>query len=155
MSTRDPTISKRSRNLRRRHRESGDKSYLIWLSPTTQARLAKLKRQGETLAGLIDRALEALEGVANSVAQQQPEDRQRLEVWVPDDLIDSLRAFLPGGVANPVAKQRLIARAKELLKLGLNYEEIAQRWNQEGVTTLSGKGEWHRKTISRMIGKTK
>jgi hypothetical protein len=29
-----------------------------------------------------------------------------LEVWVPDDLVDSLRAFLLGGVAKPVAQQR-------------------------------------------------
>src|SRR5918992_4775320 len=110
MSTQDPTISKRSQDLRRRHKRSGDKSYLLWLSPATQARLARLKREGETLAQLVDRALETLEGVAKPVAQQQPEDRQRLEVWVPDDLVDSLRAFLLGGVANtvaqPVAQQR-------------------------------------------------
>jgi hypothetical protein len=183
VSTQDPTISKRSRNLRRRHRESGDKSYLLWLSPTTQARLARLKQEGETLAELIDRALEALEGVANSVAQQQPQDRQRLEIWVPDDLVDSLRAFLLGGVAQSVAQQRarvansvadqreavanlvaqqrvaksvakkrLIAQAEELLKQGLSCEEIAQRWNAEGVPTLSGRGQWFRRTISRMVG---
>jgi hypothetical protein len=117
MSTQDPTISKRSQDLRLRHKRSGDKSYLLWLSPATQARLARLKREGETLAQLVDRALEALEknrqdvppelpGVANPVAQQQPEDRQRLEVWVPDDLVDSLRSFLLGGVAQSVAQQR-------------------------------------------------
>jgi hypothetical protein len=118
MSTQDPTISKRSQELRLRHKRSGDKSYLLWLSPATQARLARLKREGETLAQLIDRALEALEGVANSVAQQQPEGRQRLEVWVPDDLVDSLRAFLLGGVAQSVAQQResvanLVANQRE------------------------------------------
>ena len=106
MSTQDPTISKRSQDLRRRHKRSGDKSYLLWLSPTTQARLARLKREGETLAQLVDRALEALEGVAKSVANQQPQDRQRVEVWVPEDLVDSLRAFLLGGVAQSVAQQR-------------------------------------------------
>jgi hypothetical protein len=79
MSTQDPTISKRSQDLRRRHKASGDKSYLLWLSPTTQARLARLKQEEETLAQLFDRALSALEGVANSVAERQPEDRQRLE----------------------------------------------------------------------------
>jgi hypothetical protein len=41
-----------------------------------------------------------LEGVAKPVAQQQPEDRQRVEIWVPEDLVDSLRAFLLGGVAS-------------------------------------------------------
>jgi hypothetical protein len=71
MSTQDPTISKRSQDLRLRHKASGDKSYLLWLSPATQARLARLKREGETLAQLVDRALEALEGVAQSVANQR------------------------------------------------------------------------------------
>jgi hypothetical protein len=106
MSTQDPTISKRSQNLRQRHKADGDKSCLLWLSPTTQARVARLKQEGETLAQLVDRALSALEGVANSVAERQPEDRQRVEVWVPDDLVDSLRAFLLGGVAEGVAQQR-------------------------------------------------
>jgi hypothetical protein len=165
VSTQDPTISKRSRNLRRRHRERGDKSYLLWLSPTTQARLSRLKQEGETLAELIDRALEALEGVAKSVAQQQPQDRQRLEVWVPDDLVDSLRAFLLGGVAQSVAQQResvansvaeqrtrLIAQAEKLRKQELSWAEIARRWNAKGVPTLSGEGQWHRKTIARMVG---
>jgi hypothetical protein len=174
MSTQDPTISKRSHDLRLRHKRSGDKSYLLWLSPTTQARLARLKREGETLAQLVDRALSALEGVAQSVAEQreivakpvakqQPEDRQRLEVWVPDDLVDSLRTFLLGGVAqfvaqqresvaNSVAEQRLIAQAAEPRAQGLSWEEIARQWNAEGVPTLSGKGQWHRKTITRLVG---
>jgi hypothetical protein len=180
MSTQDPTISKRSHDLRRRHRESGDKSYLLWLSPATQARLARLKREGETLAQLVDRALEALEGVAQSVAEQQPEDRQRLEVWVPDDLVDSLRTFLLGGVVNtvahPVAKQledvansvaeqrlraaklkaaqQLVLKAEELREQGLSWREIAQRWNAEGVPTPTGKGKWHDANIARLVKNT-
>jgi hypothetical protein len=127
MSTQDPTISKRSQDLRLRHKRSGDKSYLLWLSPATQARLARLKREGETLAQLVDRALEALEGVANSVANQQPEDRQRLEVWVPNDLVDSLRAFA-GGVANYVAKQHAIVANPVAEQPGsVAYSEMEQR----------------------------
>ena len=184
MSTQDPTISKRSQDLRLRHKASGDKSYLLWLSPATQARLARLKREGETLAQLIDRALEALEGVANSVAQQQPEDRQRVEVWVPEDLVDSLRAFLLGGVAQSVAqqrdsvansvakqhaivansvaeqresvaksvsKQRLVNQAEELHKQGVSFREIARRWNAEGISTPSGKGQWHGANVARLV----
>ena len=29
--------------------------------------------------------------------------------------------------------------------------EIARRWNAEGIPTLSGKGQWYRKTIMRMV----
>jgi hypothetical protein len=186
MSTQDPTISKRSQNLRQRHKADGDRSYLLWLSPTTQARVARLKQEGETLAQLIDRALSALEknrqdvpqdtpGVANSVAERPPEDRQRVEVWVPDDLVDSLRAFLLGGVANCVAKQReivansvaeqreekdrqdvpedtpLIAQAEELRKQGVSFRDIARRWNAKGIPTPSGKGRWHGATVGRLV----
>src|SRR5918996_1509292 len=146
MSTQDPTISKRSQDLRRRHKRSGDKSYLLWLSPATQARLARLKREGETLAQLVDRALEALEGVAKSVANQQPQDRQRVEVWVPEDLVDSLRAFLLGGVAQSVAQQ-----AEELRKQGVSFRDIARRWNAKGIPTPSGKGQWHGATVGRLV----
>jgi hypothetical protein len=177
MSTQDPTISKRSQDLRRRHKASGDKSYLLWLSPTTQARLARLKQEGETLAQLVDRALSALEGVAKYVAERSPEDRQRLEVWVPDDLVDSLRAFLLGGVANtvakpvaqkredvansvakqheivakPVAQRRLVAQAEKLRKQGVSFREIARRWNTESIPTLTGKGQWHGETVARLV----
>jgi hypothetical protein len=198
MSTQDPTIPKRSKDLRLRHKRSGDESYLLWLSSATQARLARLKREGETLAQLVDRALEALEknrqgektaqddashrappelpGVANSVAKQQPQDRQRLEVWVPEDLVDSLRAFLLGGVAqqresvansvakqhesvadqregvaNHVAKQRLVAQAEELRGQGVSLRDIARRWNAENIPTLTGRGQWHGASVARLV----
>ena len=183
MSTQDPTISKRSQNLRQRHKAEGDKSCLLWLSPTTQARVARLKQEGETLAQLVDRALEALEknrqdvpqdtpGVAKPVAERQPEDRQRVEVWVPDDLVDSLRAFLLGGVANSVAQQReekdrqgekktgqdtpsdwprLVAQVEELRKQGVSFRDIARRWNAKGIPTPSGKGQWHGATVGRLV----
>jgi hypothetical protein len=164
MSTQDPTISKRSQNLRQRHKAEGDKSCLLWLSPTTQARLARLKQEGETLAQLFDRALEALESVAKPVAERQPEDRQRVEVWVPDDLVDSLRAFLLGGVANSVAQQReekdrqdvpaelpLVAQVEELRKQGVSFRDIARRWNAKGIPTPSGRGQWHGATVGRLV----
>jgi hypothetical protein len=92
MSTQDPTSPKRSKDLRLRHKRSGDKSYLLWLSSATQARLARLKREGETLAQLVDRALEALE-----------KNRQG-EKTAQDDASHRAPPELPG-VANSVAKQ--------------------------------------------------
>jgi Recombinase len=147
MSTQDPTISKRSQNLRQRHKAEGDKSCLLWLSPTTQARVARLKRQGETLAQLVDRALSALEknrqdvssdtpGVANSVAERHPEDRQRVEVWVPDDLVDSLRAFLLGGVANSVAEQRAEKDRQGEKKTGQATPRASPPQDTPGVANL-------------------
>jgi hypothetical protein len=107
---------------------------------------------------------------------------------VPDDLVDSLRTFLLGGVvnsvANPVAKQpedvansvankqgsvaesvaeqrlraaklkaaqQLVLKAEELREQSLSWREIAQRWNAEGVATLSGTGRWHDGNIARLV----
>jgi hypothetical protein len=63
MSTQDPTLSSRVQAYRRRHRAAGYKSCTLWLSPTTQARIAKLKGEEESLSSLFDRALEALAGI--------------------------------------------------------------------------------------------
>jgi hypothetical protein len=46
----------------------------------------------------------------------------------------------------------LIQKAKTLNAEGASWAEIARRWNAEGIPTLSGKGQWHRKTVSRMVG---
>jgi hypothetical protein len=46
----------------------------------------------------------------------------------------------------------LIQKAKTLNAEGASWAEIARRWNAEGVPTLSGKGQWHRKTVLRMVG---
>ena len=127
MSVQDPTISKRSQDLRRRHRESGDKSYLLWLSPATQARLAKLKQEGETLAQLFDRALEALEKNRQDVPPELP------------------------GVAKSVANHRLAAQAEELHQQGVSWREIARRWNEKGIATPSGKGQWHGRSVARLV----
>jgi hypothetical protein len=145
MSTQDSTSAKRSQGLRQRHKQSGHKSCLLWLSPATQARIARLKQEGETLAQLIDRALEALEGVAKSVAKQQPENRQRLEVWVPDDLVDSLRAFLLGGVAKSVANDPAgVAKSVAKQRANVAYsvaEQRAQEAKLEAAQRLVAQAE--------------
>ena len=103
---------------------------------------------------------------------------------MPEDLVDSLRAFLLGGVAQSVAqqrdsvansvakqhaivansvaeqresvaksvsKQRLVNQAEELHKQGVSFREIARRWNAEGISTPSGKGQWHGANVARLV----
>jgi hypothetical protein len=76
--------------------------------------------------------------------------------------VDSLRAFLLGGVAqsvaqqregvaNHVATQRLVAQAEALHKQGVSFRDIAQRWNAEGIPTLSGRGQWHGASVARLV----
>lgn len=49
MSNQDPTLSSRVQAYRQRHRAAGYKSCTLWLSPTTQARIAKAQRGGGEL----------------------------------------------------------------------------------------------------------
>ncbi len=92
---------------------------------------------------------------------------------MPDGLVDSLRAFLLGGVtqsvaqqresvansvakqhaivANSVAKQRLIAQAEELHRQGVSFRDIARHWNAENIPTLTGRGRWHGANVARLV----
>jgi hypothetical protein len=90
--------------------------------------------------------------------------------------VDSLRAFLLGGVAqqresvansvakqhesvadqregvaNHVAKQRLVAQAEELRGQGVSLRDIARRWNAENIPTLTGRGRWHGASVARLV----
>jgi hypothetical protein len=51
----------------------------------------------------------------------------------------------------PEYRAALVKEAQRLHAEGLNFEAIAQVWNTERIPTLSEKGHWHRKTLSRLI----
>ena len=47
----------------------------------------------------------------------------------------------------------LSRRAKRLSAQGVSWKAIAQRFNDEGVPTISGQGRWHGSTVKHMIEK--
>jgi recombinase len=47
----------------------------------------------------------------------------------------------------------LSRRAKRLSAQGVSWKEIARRFNDEGVQTISGQGRWHGSTVKHMIEK--
>jgi hypothetical protein len=47
----------------------------------------------------------------------------------------------------------LSRRAKRLSAQGVSWKAIAQRFNAEGVPTLSGIGQWYGSTVKHMIEK--
>jgi hypothetical protein len=52
--------------------------------------------------------------------------------------------------------KRLAALSRRVLRLsaqGVSWKEIARRFNDEGVPTLSGTGQWHGSTVKHMIEK--
>jgi hypothetical protein len=51
----------------------------------------------------------------------------------------------------PEYRAALAKEAQRLHAEGMSLEAIAQVWNTERIPTLSEKGRWHGKTLSRLI----
>ena len=64
----------RKRRLRARRRQAGLKAALVWLTPEAQAALATLRQPGETLDGVINRALVTLPPGLATGTSPTPED---------------------------------------------------------------------------------
>ena len=64
----------RKRRLRARRRQAGLKAVLVWLTPDAQAALATLRQPGETLDGVINRALVTAPQVPATGTSPTPED---------------------------------------------------------------------------------
>jgi hypothetical protein len=48
-------------------------------------------------------------------------------------------------------KVAVLHRLRTMQAEGLSLQAIADRLNHEGVPTLSGKGQWHKGTISNLL----
>ena len=46
---------------------------------------------------------------------------------------------------------KALKRIENLHKQGLGYRRIAERLNAEGIPTLSGRGQWHKSTVWKLI----
>src|SRR5918911_2581901 len=64
----------RKRRLRARRRQAGLKAVLVWLTPDAQAALATLRQPGETLDGVINRALVTWQPGLATGTSPTPED---------------------------------------------------------------------------------
>jgi hypothetical protein len=53
--------------------------------------------------------------------------------------------------ARPEPKAALLQRLRALQAEGLSLQKIADRFNHEGVPTLSGKGRWQKGTIGNLL----
>jgi hypothetical protein len=53
----------------------------------------------------------------------------------------------------PKSVAALSRRAKKLSAQGVSWKEIARRFNDEGIPTISGQGRWHGSTVKHMIEK--
>lgn len=68
-------------------------------------------------------------------------------------VISTVTGAKPKGKADVIAKKaELTKAARKLLKQGLSYEEIAERWTAEKIPTLKG-GRWTRGTVWNLLNR--
>jgi len=107
--------------------------------------------------------------VTDNIQPALEELKQRLEILekrvmgetaenIPQSVTDNVTnnvtdnfAPLRSLAGTPEYRAALVKEAHRLHAQGLSFEAIAQAWNTERIPTLSEKGRWHRKTLSRLI----
>jgi hypothetical protein len=77
---------------------------------------------------------------------------------IPQNVTDDVTNNVSGSftklrslAGTPEYRAALAKEAQRLRAQGLSFEAIAQIWNTERIPTLSEKGRWHGKTLSRLI----
>jgi hypothetical protein len=60
----------------------------------------------------------------------------------------------PHTAAIPAAKATVVKRLRAMQAEGLSLQAMANRFNTEGVPTLSGKGRWQKGTIGNLLAQT-
>jgi hypothetical protein len=49
------------------------------------------------------------------------------------------------------SREKALKRIEDLRKQGLGYRRIAERLNAEGIPTLSGRGQWHKGSVWKLM----
>jgi hypothetical protein len=82
---------------RKRRQQAGLKAALVWLTPEAQAAMAALRRPGETIAAVVNRALIALQRVmANGTSPASHPDTRRSD-GAGAALVALLQVLFPDG----------------------------------------------------------
>ena len=98
---------------------------------------------------------EEINDTLNKVFEETDDPLKVIECWekikVPKESDDNTESTSPNGVQN---KEQHISMTKELIKKlraeGKTWPWIADYFNETGFPTISGKGKWHRQSVSAM-----
>jgi hypothetical protein len=77
---------------------------------------------------------------------ERSERPERAERSIPASLSPPSLSLL-----RPESKAAVLQRLQALQAEGLSLQKIADRLNNEGVPTLSGKGKWQKGTIGNLL----
>jgi excisionase family DNA binding protein len=101
------------------------------------------ERLGERLERSIERALERV--VERSVERLL--DRRAREALPVIDV----PSLAPAAAGTPSAKSAILDRLRTMQAEGFSLQAMANRLNDEGIPTLSGRGRWQKGTIANML----
>jgi hypothetical protein len=166
----------RVRAWRDRKARKGGRSFSTWLEPETARMLDELlQHYGETAAVVIARAIAALYGETASDAKTMEVSRsgehftgtavvekmstpvapgsrvREIELEEGDLRFETLRREVERGLPLHELRGLLIASIRALRARQVSFKEIAERLNQAGIPTLSGKGEWEEGMIPTIL----
>jgi hypothetical protein len=170
------TNAQRQAKWREHMHEAGFKPLTVWVSQQALEVLAQYtpKERGSVISqAIIEWKGNITINVSNNVTDNiQPiiaELKDRLEVLekrMMGEPAENIPRSVTGNVTNNVTdnltelrslagtleyKAALAKEAQRLHAEGRSFEAIAQMWNTERIPTLSEKGRWHGKTLSRLI----
>ena len=109
--------------------------------------LKKWILQEETLIGLMQCNKEPMAeqaGTRPNVTKQKNPDVQKKKVKA-----------VPSEPGDQNYRKALIKRAIELKKSGISLKKIAETYNEENVSTLSGTGKWYASSIANLLSSKK
>jgi hypothetical protein len=149
-----PSTTSKQRE-RERLKAEGWSHHELWLSPQEQEWLQLLRAPGEAFRDTIGRSLE----LAHFIKTQpvRPLTSQQASI-VPSPAANPPKTKptrRPRQLTsqNPDHEHRaaIIARLSALYHETHSYEQVAKRLVSEGTPTLSGRGEWSRSVVRRLL----
>ncbi len=120
------------------------------LADNAEKRLREAERQAaalEAIAAAFTRLLAAQAMEPNETLQIGASAGATVQTGM---VAEGLTAAEENPVCNPLAQ-----RIQTLRQSGLSYEKIAQRFDADGVPTISGKGKWHGPAVQRFLSQGK
>jgi excisionase family DNA binding protein len=156
-----PVRSERSERLQRPERpERAERSALV--EPADSAELQRFLQQFERVVERLERSMDAMterlgerlersiQRAVERVVERSVErllDRRAREALPVID-VPSLAPRPPDG---PSGKSAILVRLRTMQAEGLSLQAMANRLNDEGIPTLSGRGRWQKGTIGNML----
>ncbi len=149
------TTAERQRKWKERQKKEGKKPLSVMISKKTHEVLSEEKEKtGETFPAIVERAILNLRiktivtcndsGVTSNGSK---EEQQTNIENVSSEIIVTSNA--------DGYKEQILDRIVSMRDQEISFAQIARQFNEERLSTFSGKGIWHGKTVQKMYNRIK